>query len=89
MARRVVKGLNLGAIARHLRRHPTDARALLIALWRMRATNWWRHAPFLPLPDRAYWHFRLATATGSSTGVPDAREMVEFAKWSALQRVGR
>jgi hypothetical protein len=89
MARRVVNGVNLRALARHVRQHPTDARALLIALWRMRATNWWRRAPFLPLPHRAYWRFRLATATGSSTGVPDVREMVEFAKWSALQQVGR
>jgi hypothetical protein len=82
-------GVNMRALARHLLQHPADARALLIAFWRMRATNWWRRAPFLPLPDRAYWRFRLATATGSPTGSPDVREMVEFAKWSALQRVGR
>jgi hypothetical protein len=75
--------------ARHLWRHPADAGPLLVALWRMRATSWWRRAPFLPLPDRAYWRFRMATATGSPTGSPDVREMVEFAKWSALQRVGR
>jgi hypothetical protein len=77
------------ALARHLWHHPGDARVLLNALWRMRATNWWRRAPFLPLPDRGYWRFRLATATGSPTGSPEVREMVEFAKWSALQRVGR
>jgi hypothetical protein len=84
-----MNGVNIRALARHLLRHPADARGLLIALWRIRATDWWRRAPFLPLPDRAYWRFRLATATGSPTGSPDVREMVEFAKWSALQRVGR
>jgi hypothetical protein len=84
-----VSGIDIRALARHLRRHPKDARALLSAVWRMRATNWWSHAPFLPLPDRAYWRFRLATATGSPNGSPTVREMVEFAKWSALQRVGR
>jgi hypothetical protein len=84
-----MNGVNIRALARHLVHHPADARALLMALWRMRATKWWRHAPFLPLPNRAYWRFRLATATGSPTGSPDVREMVGFAKWSALQRVGR
>lgn len=77
------------ALARHLRQHPSDARLLLVALWRMRTTRWWRRPPFLPLPDRAYWRFRLSTATGSSSGSPSVREMVEFAKWSSLQRVGR
>jgi hypothetical protein len=84
-----MSGVDMRALARHLRHHPQDARVLLIAVWRMRATKWWRRAPFLPLPDRAYWRFRLATATGSPTGSPGVREMVEFAKWSALQRVGR
>jgi hypothetical protein len=84
-----VNGINVRALARHLAQHPAHTRLLLIALWRMRATNWWRRAPYLPLPDRAYWRFRLATAMGSPTTSPDVREMVEFAKWSALQRVGR
>jgi|HubBroStandDraft_2_1064218.scaffolds.fasta_scaffold2077445_2 hypothetical protein len=84
-----MSGVDIRALAGHLRRHPTDARTLLLALWRLRATNWWSRAPFLPLPDRSYWRFRLATATGSPTGSPSVREMIEFAKWSALQRVGR
>jgi hypothetical protein len=84
-----MNGVNARALMRHLLQHPAEVRPLLSAFWRMRAAHWWRRAPFLPLPDRAYWRFRLATATGSPTGSPSAREMVEFAKWSALQRVGR
>ena len=84
-----MNGVNVRALTRYLLQHPAEVRPLFSAFWRMRATRWWRSAPFLPLPDRAYWRFRLATATGSPTGSPDVREMVAFAKWSALQRVGR
>ncbi len=84
-----MNGVDVRAVARHLARHPAHARILLVALWRLRATNWWRRAPFLPLPDRAYWGFRLSTATGSTSGSTSVREIVEFAKWSARQRVGR
>jgi hypothetical protein len=84
-----MSGVNARALLRHLAIHPADARPLLSAAWRLRATHWWRRAPFLPLPDRSYWRFRLATATGSPTGSPDLRELVGFAKWSSLQRVGR
>ncbi|HWD96801.1 MAG TPA: hypothetical protein VG246_10305 [Acidimicrobiales bacterium] len=84
-----MNAIKLRALSRHVVHHPGDAHPLLVALWRMRATQWWRRAPFLPLPDRSYWRFRLATATGSPTGSPDVREMVEFAQWSGRQRVGR
>ncbi|MGA7835365.1 MAG: hypothetical protein WCA31_09195 [Acidimicrobiales bacterium] len=84
-----MNGLDAKAMLRHLLRHPTHLRLLVAALWRLRATGWWRRAPFLPLPDRAYWRFRLSTATGSPSGSTSVREVVEFAKWSARQRVGR
>jgi hypothetical protein len=84
-----VNGIDVKAVACHVLKHPEDTGLLLGALWRLRAANWWRRAPFLPLPDRAYWRFRLATATGSPTGSTDVREVVAFAKWSARQRVGR
>jgi hypothetical protein len=84
-----MNGVDTKGIARHLLAQPADAGVLVRALWRLRATNWWRRAPFLPLPSRAYWHFRLATATGSLKGSTNVREIVEFAKWSDRQRVGR
>jgi hypothetical protein len=84
-----VIGIDMKGVARHLLRHPADVVLLSGALWRLRANDWWRRVPFLPLPDRAYWRFRLATATGSPTGSADVEEIVNFAKWSARQRVGR
>ena len=29
--------------------------------------GWWRRPPFLPVPDAAYWRFRMQTAYGDET----------------------
>jgi hypothetical protein len=84
-----VNGVDVRGVLRHLARHPSNVPLLLGASWRLRATGWWRRKPFVPLPDPAYWRFRLSTATGSPSGSTSVREVVEFAKWSARQRVGR
>jgi hypothetical protein len=81
-----VKGLDTRSMVWHLVRHPAAILTVARAAWRLRRRAWWRRAPFLPLPGRAYWQFRVATATGSVTGVTGAREVVEFAAWSDLQR---
>jgi hypothetical protein len=70
-------------------RHPSDAVALVRAGWRLRARYWWRHAPFLPLPAKDYWHFRTTTALGTSSSELSVDEVVRTAKWSLLQRTGR
>ncbi len=44
--------------------------------------------PFLPLPDKHYWDFRVTTVLGS-TGVMRASDMVEAARWANRQRAGR
>jgi hypothetical protein len=84
-----VRGIDIRQLARHLLFHPTQAPIVVRAAWRLRATQWWRHAPFLPLPDRAYWHFRLITANGSTNRSLSVDDVVSFAKWSRRQRVGR
>ncbi len=33
-------------------------------LFRLARPRWWARRPFLPLPDEAYWQFRLLTAFG-------------------------
>ena len=76
-------------LGRHLLAHPLDAVALARAGWKLRASNWWRRAPFLPLPPRAYWDFRMVTVGGSASYRPTPVAMVEAAKWSLRQRVGR
>jgi hypothetical protein len=81
-----VTGLDARAMMTHLARHPSDIPLVTRAAWRLRRERWWRRAPFLPLPGRGYWQFRLVTATGSVTGTTSVREVIEYAKWSDLQR---
>ncbi|HVA71219.1 MAG TPA: hypothetical protein VNF08_07845 [Acidimicrobiales bacterium] len=84
-----MRGIELKPLARHLLRHPALAPVVVRAAWGLRATKWWRRTPFLPLPDRAYWDFRLVTANGSTTRALSVDDVGNFAKWSRLQRVGR
>ena len=71
-------------LGRYLLRHP-----LARAGWRLRRRGWWRSAPFLPLPSVNYWAFRT-TAVGGSSGSPLSPEaVVDAAKWSLRQSVGR
>lgn len=70
-------------------RHPFSILYLARAGWSLRQEHWWRRAPFLPLPPREYWEFRLMTAFGATNPQMTAEAMVDAAKWSLRQRVGR
>lgn len=55
----------------------------LRAGWAMRSHSWWRHAPFLPLPDERYLQWRTSTAYGN-TGAPlETRDIRSFLRWRA------
>ena len=84
-----MNGVDVKGLSSYLLRHPARVPAVLRAGWRLRAKDWWRRAPFLPLPDQRYWNFRMMTATGSAEGRMSAREVVDAAVWSSHQRVGR
>ena len=43
------------------------------ALLRLARPRWWTRSPFLPVPDGAYWQFRLQTAFGGPDGPPGRR----------------
>ena len=60
---------------------PRLAVALLAAAWAFRRREWWRRAPFLPVPDREYLRWRMYTAYGSETAVPPRDDVVRFARW--------
>jgi hypothetical protein len=45
------------------------------------APGWWRRAPFLPLPDRAYLRFRLVTAYGDPSHAPEPADIVTYLQW--------
>jgi hypothetical protein len=60
---------------------PRLAIDLLRTGWAFRRRDWWRGAPFLPLPDRAYLRWRMETAYGDPDAVPPLEDIVNFSRW--------
>ncbi len=59
------------------------------ALQRMAVPGWWRSSPFLPLPDAAWWQFRMVTAYGRPDAVPERADVLSYLEWSrTTARVG-
>lgn len=71
-----------GALTWRAVRNPRTAIALLRVGWRFRARDWYRHFPFLPMPDRDYLRWRMYTAYGDETAVPPADDVVRYARWA-------
>jgi hypothetical protein len=68
---------------------PADALAVLTSAWALRRRRWWRQRPFLPVPDEAYWRFRMTTALGDPDAVPSVDEVLAAARWSRRERRSR
>lgn len=52
--------------------------------------DWWRRFPYLPVPDAAYWRFRMHTAFGEAAeDRPAAGDVVEFLEWCQRTRAWR
>lgn len=60
---------------------PRLALDLLRTAWAFRRRDWWRTAPFLPVPDADYLRWRMYTAYGHEQAVPPADDVVSFARW--------
>jgi hypothetical protein len=43
--------------------------------------RWWQRRPYLPVPDRAYLHFRMVTAYGGDGGAPRPEDVVTYLHW--------
>jgi len=43
--------------------------------------GWWRRAPFLPLPDKAYLEFRMQTAYGDPDRAPEPADVITYLHW--------
>lgn len=57
---------------------------------RMAPARWWRHRPFLPLPDPAYLTFRMETQYGPASGTPRSEDVVSYLEWCREEaRAGR
>jgi hypothetical protein len=76
-------------LARHLARHPQDVWAVVSSGWALRRRGWWRQRPFLPVPDEAYWKFRMVTAYGAPDATPSVEDLIAAARWSRTQRRNR
>ena len=61
--------------------NPRLALDLARLAWSFRARDWYRRAPFLPLPPRAYLRWRMFTAYGDERAVPPLEDVVRFARW--------
>ncbi len=77
----MIAGLSTAAVIAVVRRPhlwPTAARAAVS----LAPTGWWRRAPFLPLPDPDWLHFRLVTAYGGDGSTPlRADDLVAWLDW--------
>ncbi len=63
-----------------LSRRPPLWPTAIAQLFRLASPGWWRHRPFLPLPDPAYLRFRLETAYGDERE-PDPADVVTYVHW--------
>ena len=75
--RRLILGLALRAL-----RHPLTGLALLQVAWRFRRHDWYRRAPFLPIPSTEYMRWRMHTAYGDEGAVPPPEDVVRYARWA-------
>jgi len=62
--------------------NPALALDLVSVAWRFRAREWYRHSPFLPLPDTTYLRWRMYTAYGDFDAIPSPDEVVRYARWA-------
>lgn len=76
-------------LASYLWGHPQWVPSVIRAAWRLRQADWWRRRPWLPVPDPAYWEFRVHTAVGRDGQALTPQEVVAVARWSNHQRASR
>lgn len=62
--------------------NPALARDLVTVAWRFRRRDWFRRAPFLPVPSGEYVAWRMYTAFGDPRAVPTAHDVIRYARWA-------
>jgi len=64
--------------------------ASLAAIGRLARPGWWHRYPFAPVPDAAYWRFRMETAFGKDWGGrPTPADVVDYLRWCQRARPPR
>ena len=56
-------------------------------IWRLARSDWWRRAPYLPIPSAGYLAFRLETQYGSKVHGSVAEDVLNYLEW--CRRMGR
>jgi hypothetical protein len=46
--------------------------------------GWWRRSPFLPVPSRGYYRFRMETQYGDPAHRPAPDDLVTYLHWCRL-----
>ena len=67
-------------------RHPGLVPALIGAAWAFRARDWYRRAPFLPVPPDTYMRWRMDTAYGDPGARPPDDELIRYLRWAREMR---
>lgn len=59
----------------------------VVTLFRLARPGWWHRWPLLPVPDSAYWRFRMVTAYGGTgDGRPVPADVVAYLHWCRRRR---
>jgi len=53
----------------------------LVQLFALAPRGWWRRSPFLPVPNRDYYRFRMQTMYGDPDHAPEGKDLVTYLKW--------
>lgn len=61
---------------------PTALRQVVV----MARPGWWRHRPWLPVPDADYFRFRLVTQYGDPDHAPEPPDVVAYLHWCRAYR---
>ena len=84
MIDRLVPGLS-GEALRRLARRPDLWFTAAGAAIGLAPNGWWRHRPFMPVPDRGWLHFRLETAYGGDgNGTLRGDDLITWLEWKRL-----
>lgn len=67
-------------------RRPGLLGPILGAAWAFRRADWYRRAPFLPLPSSSYLRWRMDTAYGDPEAIPPEGEVERFVVWASGMR---
>jgi hypothetical protein len=67
----------VGAVAGEPALWPTAVRQMR----RLARRNWWKRAPYLPVPGRDYLAFRLETQYGSTVQGRVSEDVMNYLRW--------